>query len=667
MNYRKFLPLFSQRTGTKHPPAPEQLEEATVRNSVFSTSHNPRASRLSLLHRQQVALSRTFQKGIDSIKAVNRDGTPAEGVDYAMDDAYPDLTQAKLINSSAGYIPIAQLEWYANQGFIGWQMCGLLAQNWLIDKICGVPAQDAVRKGYDITLNDGTKLDPDVLNEMRLHDKRMNICGKLKMFIKKGRIFGIRHALFIIEGIDYEAPFNPDGIKPGSYKGITQIDPYWMAPILGREAAANPASPEFYEPTWWLINGIRVHRSHFVIMRSGDEVVDILKPAYLYGGIPIPQKIYERVYAAERAANEAPLLLLSKRMTTLKTDTTEIFNPNSSFAQQMEQWGQWQNNFGVKVVGLEDEVQQFETAMGEVNDTINTQFALVCSAGNCPVTKIMGTPPKGMDATGEYDEANYHEEIESIQEEIGTPFVERHHLCLMRSYIAPKFGIAPLDTEINWKPLDSYTTKELAEINEIKSRSAKTYADIGAIDGFDVRQGLITDPDSGYNGLDPIVEGGPGDREHEQEVAEQLLENSNAPQESKEQKHEQVMDGADPVAGVMYCAADRILLLQKADDHHNAGQWEFPGGHLDDGETAEQAAEREFWEETGGKALSRKRIGADGKFTLFIAQGKEFKPRISAEHQNYGWFAVDDLPDPLHKGTRKMIRMALENAATPNS
>ena len=330
-------------------PAPiiEPVDESTVRNSVFSTSHVPGSNRLALMKRQQTALARTFQKGIDSIKPVNLDGTPAVGLDYAMDEAYPDLTQAKLVNSSAGYIPIAQLEWYANQGFIGWQMCGLLSQNWLIDKICGVPAQDSVRKGYDITLNDGTKLDPKVLNAIRLHDKKMNIKGKLKMFIKKGRIFGIRHALFIIEGIDYSLPFNPDGIRPGSYKGITQIDPYWMAPILGAEAAANPASPEFYEPTWWLINGQRVHRSHFVIMRNGDEVVDILKPAYLYGGIPIPQKIYERVYAAERSANEAPLLLLSKRMTTLKTDTTEIFNPNSAFSQQMEQWAQWQNNFAV--------------------------------------------------------------------------------------------------------------------------------------------------------------------------------------------------------------------------------------------------------------------------------------------------------------------------------
>ena len=351
-------------------------------------------------------MSRTFQRGIESLRPVNQDGTAAmDENDIAMDEAYPDLTSAKLANSRAGYLPIAQLEWFGNQGFIGWQMSAVLSQNWLIDKCCGVPAQDAVRKGYDVTLNDGTKLDPDVMNAIRAGDKRHNIRGKLKSFIKKGRIFGIRHALFLIDGIDYELPFNPDGITPGSYRGIAQIDPYWIAPELDRNAAANPASPEFYNPTWWRVNGKRVHRSHFVIMRNGDDVVDILKPSYYYGGISIPQKIFERVYAADRTANEAPALLLSKRLLTLKTDTTKIFGPDNNFNTQMELTAQYRNNFGMQVIGTEEEVNQFDTSMTEVNETIFSQFALVCAASNCPVTKIMGTPPKGMDATGEYDES----------------------------------------------------------------------------------------------------------------------------------------------------------------------------------------------------------------------------------------------------------------------
>ena len=52
----------------------------------------------------------------------------------------------------------------------------------------------------------------------------------------------------------------------------------------------------------------------------------------------------------------------------------------------------------------------------------------------------------------------------------------------------------------------------------------------------------IADHTSGYNGIAAIVPEGPGDREHEHEVSEQLLENTSAPQESKKEKQIQVKD-----------------------------------------------------------------------------------------------------------------------------
>jgi uncharacterized protein len=528
----KFLKSLFIRPSPVLPESEPVQEKSTVRDNLFSTgSYTSSAKKqVSLMKRQQEAFARTFTAGVESLTAVDKTGK----ITHAMDEAYPDLTSAKIQNSRGGYMPIQQLEWYGNQGFIGWQIAAMLSQNWLVDKACGVPAQDAVRKGYTITLNNGETMDPKIIAAMTRADKRMKIKEQVKSFIKKGRIFGIRHALFLIDGVDYELPFNPDGIRPGSYKGITQIDPYWIAPLLDYSAAADPASPDFYEPTWWMVKGKKVHKSHFIIMRNGDDVVDILKPAYLYGGIGIPQKIYERVYAAERTANESPMLLLSKRMTVLKTDTTKWFGPDAAAPAQIDEWAQFQNNFGIKVLGTEDDVSQFDTALSELNDTIMTQYQLVASACNVPVTKLMGTSPKGMNATGEYDEASYHEEIESIQAELGTPFVERHHLCLMRSYIAPKFGIAPLDTEIVWNPLDSYTTKEQAEINKLNADTYNVLSTSGAIDGFDIRSALVADKNSGFNGLDPMVPGGPGDREHEQEMESALLQKPDDPSDAED-------------------------------------------------------------------------------------------------------------------------------------
>lgn len=62
-------------------------------------------------------------------------------------------------------------------------------------------------------------------------------------------------------------------------------------------------------------------------------------------------------------------------------------------------------------------------------------------------------------------------------------------------------------------------------------------------------------------------------------------------------------DGAITVAGLAVVAEDtgRVLMIQRAitDGDPAAGRWEFPGGHLEDGEGPLVAAAREWAEETG--------------------------------------------------------------------
>ena len=497
---------------------PAEISDVDVmrqrRGSLFSTDL-PKPSALDYMKRIAMATSMSIQIVPGSFKPVGPNGE-------AMDSG--GIEAAKVANHSVGYLPIGQFEWYAGQGFIGWQACAIISQHWLIDKACSLPGKDAVRHGFEISVNNGDQIDPKVFDDLRRLDKKFKLKKNMIEFIKFGRVFGIRHAMFIVDGIDYELPFNPDGVKPGSYKGITQIDPYWLAPELDASAAANPAAKDFYEPTWWRVNGKRVHKSHFIIFRNGDDVPDILKPSYIYGGIPTPQKIAERVYGAEKTANEGPMLAMTKRMTIFKTDLSEAITNADKFNERMAQWAEWMNNFGIKIVGAGDEVDQHETSLADLDATIMTQYQLVAAGSNVPVTKLLGTTPKGFNATGEYDESSYHEELESIQENDLTPFVERHLLLCIKSYIAPRHALPEFNAEINWLPVDSPTAKEVAETNKLKADTDAVLVNAGVLDGFDVRQRLIKDRDSEYDGIDDIVPGGPGDRAAEQEEKNLMLE-----------------------------------------------------------------------------------------------------------------------------------------------
>jgi len=496
---------------------------------IFST-HSDLGRGFTEHERQKVveSLDRNIQRGkkkedFTHQKTIiqNDDGTTS-----VMDEAYPDLQLVKLQNSYGGDIAPAQMIWYANQSFIGYQTAAILSQNWLINKACAMPARDAVRHGYDVTINDGSEIKPAVLDYIRKRDKAFKLKENCAEFVTMERKFGIRIALFEVDSTDplyYELPFNIDGVVEGSYRGISQVDPYWITPELDANAAANPASKHFYEPTWWRINGKRVHRTHLIIGRNGDDLPDILKPTYFYGGIPTPQKIAERVFAAERTANEAPMLAMTKRLISLKTDITEAEANGPQFIEKMTFWSALMNNFGIKIIGENEELDQKDTSLNDLDAVIMTQYQLVAAAAEVPATKLLGTSPKGFGASGEYEESSYHEFLESIQENDLSPLVNRHHALLIKSEVMKKFSIPFFETEVAWKPTDTPTDKEQAEIQLLKAQRDMALIQGGSIDGTDSRQRIVADPDSDYNGIAAIVPDGPGDREAQQE-AEAALE-----------------------------------------------------------------------------------------------------------------------------------------------
>lgn len=516
-------------------PAPPKVNPPP--DSLFSTSRGVVIRAMDMT----TVLAKSFQKLAGDFKAIGVDGDAGAAAfdaamktlrdvpgSFAMDRPNEgNTTGLKPIIDPYSNVPYAQLVWYATRGFIGYQICAMIAQHWLVNKACTMPGRDAVRHGWELaSVSDDEEngLTPKQLKEIRKFDKKYRIRKNLIEMVKFARVFGIRVVMFKIKTNDpnfYEQPFNIDGVTPGSYLGISQIDPYWMSPVLDLESTADPSSIHFYEPTWWIINGKRIHRSHLIVLRN-SEVADLLKPTYLYGGIPVPQMICERVFAAERTANEAPMLAMTKRLYVQKMNMSAAMANQQILEERLAFQNALRDNYGTLAIGLEDELEQHDTTLTDVDQVIMTQFQLVAAASGVPATKLLGTSPKGMDATGEHETESYHEELETIQENDMTPFLERHYELLAKSEGTP-------EVEITWNAVDSPSAEELAALNKTKADTGAVLVGSGAIDGKDERDRIIKDKDSGYNGIDPVVPEGPGDRDAEHERRDEEAAANNAP------------------------------------------------------------------------------------------------------------------------------------------
>lgn len=434
-----------------------------------------------------------------------------QGETFAMDAGIDGCGACSPLESFRnGAASMEVIDRLGQEHFIGWNACAVLKQNWLIDRAITIPAGDAIAPGFKLAFAETTAGDDNGNGSIdeKEQARRENF---LKDCLASVDTFGIRdickraeeckktfgYALIVpvVEGADRSKPFNPAGIRPGSYKGLTVVEPMWITPVFG-EGGYRPASGDFYEPEFYVIAGSeKIHRS-WCIKLINSRVPDILKPVYYFGGVPLTQQIYQRVYCAETVANEAPMLAMTKRLLAVEGEVVNAVANPDMFQQHMELFTECRDNFGVAMTERGSNLHQIDTTLTDFDQLIMTQYQLVASIAQMPVTKLLKVQVKGFDSAGDYEMDDYIMALVEIQNNAYTPIIQKHLACFTMSQFKE-------DTRLNivWNAIDTPTEKESAEIRLINAQRDSVLIASGIINADEARDRLRNDEDGQYTAL----------------------------------------------------------------------------------------------------------------------------------------------------------------------
>lgn len=346
------------------------------------------------------------------------------------------------------------LRHFQNRCFITWNACALLACHELISRACCVPAEDAIAHGYKVVCvsdeheqgEQHEASEDEFLKQIKTAADRAGLNDLCVKLASKTKIFGVGMAIprmvvtdeqgHEVEGerFDYSEEYSPDKVTPDSFKGFAVVEPQWLTYEFDAESSMDPTSPNFYIPTWIVKpDGTKIHRS-WVIRCINAEVPDILKPTYYFGGIPLTQMLYERVWCADKIANEAPLLAMTKRLLIADGNMEQMIAQPQKANIFFKAINYFRDNWSVFVKKPSAQVQQIDTSLSDLTPLTMSQYQLAAAIAQMPVTKLMKNVPTGLQSTGQYEWDDYAQLLNGIQQNWLKPLLERFYELYSRSH-----------------------------------------------------------------------------------------------------------------------------------------------------------------------------------------------------------------------------------------
>lgn len=511
------------------------------------------------------------------------------------------------------------------------QLTGLYEGNGLFSKIIDTPAEEALKHGFDLNLKSDelNAFVEDALDDLEWEEKAATA-------IKWARLYGGALIVMLIddgrgleEPVDWEHIRSIDELRvyersivQPDYASLYQQD-------YGGKGVGNRVS-KFGQPEYYYVSSIygsyKVHESRCLVFRNGVLPEQTSNATYLFWGMPEYVRIRRALRETVTAHTDSVKLLersvqaiysMKGLASLLTTDDGE--NQVLKRLQLVDTSRGLLNSIAIDSEGEQYDFKTFQ--FSGVKDVIDATCNMLSALTNIPQTILFGRSPAGMNATGDSDFESYYNFVEKIQRLMLKRNLRTLLDVVFRAGIASGDVAEEPDYKLEFKPLWSLSDTEQAAVDQtkaqtalVKAQTAQAYVDMQALDPTEVRRRLASDEEFDVEDIiseddeDDLLQsllGTEPSTMSDVEAAQKNIEQGQAP--GGEEQSATVAPTATPPTtnadaadtdygvGVLVVQDGRFLCGTRL----KGGSVGGPGGHIEAGESPEDAAIRETREEFG--------------------------------------------------------------------
>lgn len=541
------------------------------------------------------------------------------------------------------------------------ELIRLYEGNGLFSKIIDRPAEEAVKHGLDIDYGDEKIAEyvEERLDELDFEDK-------FATAEKWARLYG--GALIVMlcdDGGSLEEPLDYDKVRTIEElrvfeRAIVQEDyqGLYQSRMIFSNSDLPIGQPEFYHVNS-IYGSFTVHYTRCLIFRNGRLPEQTTNSIYRHWGMPEHVKIKQALRECMTSHSNGTKLLersvqaiykMKNLATLLSSDEGE-----GKVLQRLQVIDMARGILNSMAIDAEGEDYDFKTLqMAGVKDVVDTTCNMLSAVTNIPQTILFGRSPAGMNSTGDSDLENYYNMVENIQKQNMKANVRTViNLILKQGMYEGDIEAIP-KFKVKFTALWSISDSEQADIEQKKAQTeqtkaqiAQTYIDAGVLDASEVRKSLSLNGDFV---IEDVIDEDDIELPPEEDIPMED-DSKNVDDFDLQIKSNTHVDNEYDAVAVLIIKDGKILCAKRNDSEFLCG----PGGHIEEGETYEQAVIREAIEEFNIIPLNILPLGSYKCTTglycnakmYFTDQFKGIPKADGIEMVDARWLSLEELKDEL--------------------